>query len=386
MQVKIKRVDTTLPLPKYETAGAVAFDFVVREITVIPAKGYGRAPSNVIIDIPEGYMVWITDRSSTLKKTGLLITEGIVDQDFCGDDDEILLQFYNPGDHDITLRKGDRVAQGIFLPIEKASWSEVGQMSRPNRGGFGSTETDQRPVATDIRAHKQQQNPLPSGKLIVIDGIDGSGKTTQLAKLVERLKELGYDVVTADFPQYGNKSAGMVENYLNGKYGEADEVSPYVSSLFYMMDRYDASFRIKQWLDEGKIVVTNRYTSANMGHQGAKFDSDDTRAAFFEWNETYEHRVFDIPRPDLTVVLHVDPDVAQRLSNIERKSVYMEKGGQDIHEANLDHLKSASESYKHMCATFHNFELIDCTRDGALLPVDAVGELVWNTVEPMLLF
>ena len=85
MRVRIKQIDTSLPLPQYETSGAVAFDFVVREDTMIPARGMGRAPSNVVVEIPEGYMLWVTDRSSTLKKTGLLIAEGVIDRDFCGD-------------------------------------------------------------------------------------------------------------------------------------------------------------------------------------------------------------------------------------------------------------------------------------------------------------
>ena len=375
-----------MPLPKYETAGAVAFDFVVREDTLIPSRSAGRAPSNTVVEIPQGYLLWVTDRSSTLVKKGLMITEGIIDQDFCGDNDEILLQFFNPTDQPILVERGERVAQGVFVAIEKASWREVEKMTKPNRGAFGSTDAQEnKRVATDIYSPKQVQQ-LNGGRLIVIDGIDGSGKTTQLAKLVVRIKDLGYDVVTADFPQYGNKSAGMVENYLNGKYGQADEVNPYAASMFYMIDRYDASFRIREWLEEGKIVVTNRYTSSNMGHQGGKFATDEKRQAYFKWNETYEHGVFNIPKPDLTLVLHVSPDIAQKLSNVERKQVYRDGDGQDIHEANLAHLSQASEAYKHMCALFHNYELVDCTRDGQLLSVEEISDMVWSKVEPLLLY
>ena len=96
------------------------------------------------------------------------------------------------------------------------------------------------------------------GKLIVIDGTDGSGKTTQLKLLKERLQNQGYSVKEADFPQYNTKSAGLVEEYLSGKYGSADEVTPYQSSIFYAVDRFDASFQIKKWLKEGYIVLSNR--------------------------------------------------------------------------------------------------------------------------------
>jgi dTMP kinase len=106
-----------------------------------------------------------------------------------------------------------------------------------------------------------------AGRLIVIDGTDGSGKKTQIALLEKHLKEQGYEVEKIDFPQYGHKSAGLVEEYLNGDYGQANEVTPYQGSLFYALDRYAASFTMKKWLAEGKVVLCDRYVSANMGHQ-----------------------------------------------------------------------------------------------------------------------
>lgn len=139
MKVKIRRIDKSLPLPQYETSGAVAFDFVVRETTVIPPRGMNRAPANVVVEVPVGYMLWLTDRSSLLKKKGLLISEGAVDQDYCGAGDEILLQFYNPSDTAVVVERGERVAQGVFLPVLKPEWEEVDKMEKSDRGGFGST-------------------------------------------------------------------------------------------------------------------------------------------------------------------------------------------------------------------------------------------------------
>lgn len=139
MKVKIKRIDKTLPLPQYETPGAVAFDIVMRELVVIPPHSLGRAPGNVVVEAPAGYMLWVTDRSSTLKKKGLLITEGVIDQDYCGDNDELLLQFYNPTDAPVTIERGERLAQGVFLAILKPEWEEVEVMNKADRGGFGST-------------------------------------------------------------------------------------------------------------------------------------------------------------------------------------------------------------------------------------------------------
>jgi dUTP pyrophosphatase len=139
MKVEMKRVDATLPLPKYETEGAVAFDFTVRETIIIQAHGIGRIPSNLIIKVPKGFMLYVRDRSSTAVKKGLLITAGIIDQDYCGEGDEILLQFYNYTDNDVTIARGERIAQGIFVAIERAEWSEVAKMDSKTRGGFGTT-------------------------------------------------------------------------------------------------------------------------------------------------------------------------------------------------------------------------------------------------------
>lgn len=139
MQVLIKRVDPTIPLPEYQTNGAVAFDLVSREATTIPARGIGRVPSNAIVKIPEGYMLLLRDRSSTSKKKGLFCTAGVIDQDYCGDNDEILVQFFNFTDTPVVVERGERLAQGIFIKIDRAEWTEVATMPNPSRGGFGTT-------------------------------------------------------------------------------------------------------------------------------------------------------------------------------------------------------------------------------------------------------
>ncbi len=139
MKVRIRRVDKKLPLPEYKTAGAVAFDFLCRETVVIPAGKVGRIPANVVIEVPEGYMLHIKDRSSTAMKKGLLATAGVIDQDYCGDNDEIVLQFYNFTTVEVTVERGERIAQGVFMAIGKVTWDEVDTMQNVDRGGFGST-------------------------------------------------------------------------------------------------------------------------------------------------------------------------------------------------------------------------------------------------------
>lgn len=139
MKVTIKRIDKTLPLPEYHTPGAVAFDIVARETVVIAPNSIGRVPGNVVVKIPHGYMLLVKDRSSTAKKKGLLCTIGFIDQDYCGENDELLLQFYNFQTTPVTVERGERLAQAAFMPIERAEWHEVDSMSAPDRGGFGST-------------------------------------------------------------------------------------------------------------------------------------------------------------------------------------------------------------------------------------------------------
>ncbi|MCX6807052.1 MAG: dUTP diphosphatase [Candidatus Berkelbacteria bacterium] len=141
MNVKIKRIDKTLPLPKYETKGAVAFDLVTRVTTKIPAHSIERIPSNVTIKIPNGYMLMLKDRSGTAKKKGLIITAGVIDQDFCGDNDEILAQYFNSTSKTVTVERGERLAQGIFIKIDQAQWQEIDKMEKKDRGGFGTTDS-----------------------------------------------------------------------------------------------------------------------------------------------------------------------------------------------------------------------------------------------------
>jgi len=139
MKINIKRVDKSLPLPEYHTDGAVAFDLYSRiDVNILP-KTIERLPTNVIIEIPKGYMLEVKDRSSTLKRKGLLVSTGYIDNDFHGEDDEILLQVYNLTDNDVIVEKGERLGQGVFVKVEKAEWQEVEKMKEIGRGGFGTT-------------------------------------------------------------------------------------------------------------------------------------------------------------------------------------------------------------------------------------------------------
>ena len=143
MQVKIKRLDKTLPLPRYETEGSVGFDLLCRESVTIESQSVGLIPANVIVETPPGYMLMVTLRSSTPRKQGLLIPHGVgvIDQDYCGEGDEIKIQVYNFTPDSVIIERGDRIAQGIFVRVNRGEWLEVDQMDSETRGGFGSTDT-----------------------------------------------------------------------------------------------------------------------------------------------------------------------------------------------------------------------------------------------------
>ena len=140
LQVTIKRIDKGLSLPVYTTAGSVGFDLLCREDTEVAPRTIELIPSNVIVRIPDGYMLLLTLRSSTPRRKGLLIPNGVgvIDQDYCGEGDELKIQVLNFREEAVTVKRGERIAQGIFIPIQRVTWNEVDEMGK-GRGGFGST-------------------------------------------------------------------------------------------------------------------------------------------------------------------------------------------------------------------------------------------------------
>lgn len=142
MNVRIKRIDTTLDLPMYHTSGAVGFDLIAREEVRIPAKSIGLVPNNIVVEIPEGYMLILANRSSTAKKKGLMSANGIgiIDQDYCGNEDELKTLFYNMTDEEVCIERGERLSQCVFVKIGIAEWTEVDSMQKDTRGGFGTTD------------------------------------------------------------------------------------------------------------------------------------------------------------------------------------------------------------------------------------------------------
>jgi len=141
MRVPITRVDPSLPLPAYATDGSVGFDLTTRLTTEVAPGGMARIPSNLIVATPPGYMLLVAVRSSTPRRTGLRLSNGIgiVDQDYAGPEDEIHIDVWNPTDQPVIVERGDRIAQGVFVSVAVATWDERKSPDAPSRGGFGST-------------------------------------------------------------------------------------------------------------------------------------------------------------------------------------------------------------------------------------------------------
>lgn len=142
MKVRIKRIDKSLPLPVYETGGSVGFDFLAREDTEVKPDEISLIPANVIVEVPKGYALILASRSSTPRKHGLIKPHGIgvIDNDYCGPEDEIKIQVKNFRQESVTIKRGEKIAQGLFVKTDQLQFEEVEEIEVKSRGGFGSTD------------------------------------------------------------------------------------------------------------------------------------------------------------------------------------------------------------------------------------------------------
>lgn len=223
---------------------------------------------------------------------------------------------------------------------------------------------------------------MTKGKFIVIEGTDGSGKGTQVELLVNRIRKSGLPLETTDFPQYQNPPAFFVEKYLRGEYGTAEEVGPRRGSVFYAVDRYDKSAEIRRWLESGIHVVSNRYVSANMGHQAGKIDDPIARDQFLSWLDDFEFGIMGIPRPDAVIFLFMPPEIGQKLVDNKAAREYTAGKKRDIHEADIKHLTDASNAFVYVAGKY-GWETINCAPGGDILTREEVHQEVWGVVNPL---
>jgi dTMP kinase len=224
------------------------------------------------------------------------------------------------------------------------------------------------------------------GKLIALEGIDASGKATQTALLKDRIEAAGLSVRTISFPRYGKGFfADLIERYLRGEFApRAGDVSPYLAALPYAADRWQAASILRGWLEEGCVVLCNRYVAANLAHQGSKLASEAERAEFYQWDLRLEHEVLGLPRPALQVLLEVPTDVAAALRR-ERDAREGRSEGHDIHEADLSYLRATAAAYREVAArTPGPWAVVQCAEGGRMLPADRISAALWDEVRGVL--
>ena len=220
-----------------------------------------------------------------------------------------------------------------------------------------------------------------AGKLIVLDGLDGSGKGTQTALLTDRLQAEGSSVRQISFPNYGSDAAKLLDSYLHGGFGtDPNDVNPYAASTFFAIDRF-ASYH-QDWKTEylsGSIILADRYTTSNGVHQCSKLPQNEWDG-FLEWLFRYEYELLGLPRPDCVIYLQMDPEVSQQLMTGRYAG---DESKKDIHERNQEYLARCRAAAEY-CAETLGWQTVHCDRNGAPRTVEEIGEEVYGIVRRVL--
>lgn len=216
-----------------------------------------------------------------------------------------------------------------------------------------------------------------NGRLIVIDGLDGSGKQTQAALLEERLLREGKQVRAISFPDYSQPSSALVKQYLGGDFGQADEVSAYAASSFYAVDRYASynQFWKKDYLS-GYTMLADRYTTSNLVHQMSKLPREDWDG-FAVWLEDFEYQKLGLPHPDLVIYLDMHPDVSKKLLSLR---YHGDESKKDIHEANLNYMARCRTCALYAAQKF-GWRVVRCSDENAAFEVGLIADQVYQAAE-----
>ena len=215
------------------------------------------------------------------------------------------------------------------------------------------------------------------GKLIVIEGTDGSGKSTQFHRLTDRLRHEGRAFQQLVFPQYQEESSALIRMYLNGEFGTSpSDVNAYAASAFFAVDRYASYKQVwGQWYAQGGLVLSDRYTTSNAVHQASK-EPPENRAEFLRWLYEFEYEKLGLPRPDLTIYLDVPTDFTEKLMRSREESTHTHA---DIHEQDLAYLATCRRTGK-AAAAYYGWTVIDCVRDGKMRGIDDIHEEIYRHV------
>jgi len=195
------------------------------------------------------------------------------------------------------------------------------------------------------------------GKLIAVEGIDGSGKQTQVRLLTRELESRGHRVLSTGFPHYDSWFGKMVGQFLNGDFGPLDSVDPHFTALLYAGDRFESKRPIVAALESGGVVLADRYVGSNLAHQSAR-TAPEKRAEFRAWIEHLEYDIYRLPKEDLVLYLRLPPHEAQTLVAKKSARKYTD-AAHDILESNIRHLQDAAAMYD-LLARGSNWKTIEC--------------------------
>lgn len=217
------------------------------------------------------------------------------------------------------------------------------------------------------------------GKLIVIEGVDASGKATQTKRLFNRLAEEGMNTRQISFPDYESDFSVPVKRYLAGDLGKnADDVSPYAASMFYAIDRY-ASYK-RDWgafYEQGGVLVADRYVTSNLVHQAAKIKGD--KRPFMDWLNDLEYERLALPKPDLVLFLDMPPACARRLMQDRANKITGERQ-KDIHERDPHHLERAYNSAMEI-ASLAGWQIVPCAKGEMIRSIDEIADEIYQLVK-----
>ncbi len=219
------------------------------------------------------------------------------------------------------------------------------------------------------------------GKLIVIEGTDGSGKSTQFRLLTQRVAEEGYQFQKLVFPQYQEESSALIRMYLKGEFGTSpSDVSAYAASAFFAVDRYASYKKVwGDWYEYGGLVLSDRYTTSNAVHQASK-EPEEKQGEFLRWLYEFEYDKLGLPRPDLTIYLDVPTDFTEKMM---RRREADTNTTADIHEQDLQYLATCRRTGK-AAAAFYNWTVIECVRNGEMRSIEDIHEEIYRHVRALL--
>ena len=219
------------------------------------------------------------------------------------------------------------------------------------------------------------------GKLIVLEGTDGSGKSTQFQRLTDRLSQEGRQFQKLVFPQYSEPSSALIRMYLGGEFGaRPSDVNAYAASAFYSVDRYASYKKVwGQWYESGGLVVSDRYTTSNAVHQASK-EPEEKRKDFLSWLYDLEYGKLGLPKPDLILYLDVPTDFTETMMRRREQDTHTHA---DIHEQDLNYLAACRQSGK-AAAAFYGWKVIQCVRDGKMRSIEDIHEEIYRLVRQCL--